>query len=252
MTDIKTATLNDKLAAVGIIVLIGMAQAAFHSYVSSQHSSAFHSMIADTNYSYWHAWSQITLLEIYFLTIFGGAFICIIFLQIDALYNLKKTLSKPLRNFLLATPLLLLFGFNLYCDFVCGYAIYPDHVTVLMPFSLRSVRYDVKDIARIEVGCHVRASGKHDHWDVPSYKIVFRDGRVLSVFDLAGRDYRDKDLMYAVLNFDAKVKAAHVPRVYRKNFLGMKMSASYCFPRMAERYPDEFSNNIDQTFRLPH
>jgi hypothetical protein len=108
--------------------------------------------------------------------------------------------------------------------------------------------YRAADIVDVEVGCHERTLWRRiePNWRVPTYRIRFRDGTVLSPFDLADSGFQDPNLMAAVLRFDRHVQAADAPRYYLLDFL---KGRNACLARVEGYYPDSIRAKMRETFK---
>ncbi len=212
--------------------------------------SWFLSRLTDRGYLGWHRWWPISAYEAFFASFFIWIPGLFAYYQIDAVYHAFHNNKGAARLGIIAAIAagLVLFA---YAPLTGGYAIYTDRLVVLDPFRDLEARTVMPvDIDHIDIGCHERLETRGSrNWRAPSYRIVLRDGRVVSLLDLADRRYDDISLMRAVIAFDATARARHVPKRLRKNIFGMEMGDNgYCYGRMEKHFDQTLTPAIRQTF----
>lgn len=217
-----------------------------HEDLSAGLPSLFRDGLGDTSYAYWHRWVHLMAAEMLIPILLIWIVWSLVSVSFDSVYHFAK--RHPLLPMLVPVIFMaVLIGRDVYA----GFAIYEDRIAMRSPLSGLAIReYGVKDIARVEVGCHERwRSGKRTpNWAVPSYKIVFRDGTIVSPFDLADSAYKDPALMKAILAFDTHVQAAGTPKTYRLNLFDYRMDGAACFDRMEGDYAAGFRPAMRKTF----
>ena len=223
------------------------------TFFARQIDAALPSWFADhlnaRGWLYWRRWSPLSFYEAFY----GQAVLWVVALlayhYLDPVYHLFHG-SLAARRTLLAVLAAGFVAVFVYAPGVGGYAIYRDHLMVQDPFrDVSARRVDIGDIDHVDIGCHERIYGRHSpNWRVPSYRLVLRDGRAVSLFDLADFNYDDPKLMSAVLAFDAQVRAHGVKKQMRKNVFGSDMSSQDCYAHMEDHFDGSLTPAIRQAF----
>lgn len=236
---------------VALLLVAGLFVMAFCGHqIDEALPSWFRFQLADRNYLGWHRWCPFSAGEV-----INGLLVFLIvawlaYLYIDPIYDAFH--GNLRRRQAIGVAIVAALAVSICAPLVGGYAIYPDHLMILDPFrDLRPRRVAIGDIDHVEIGCHERMTGGRftPNWSVPSYRVVLRDGRVVSLLDLADGMYHDDHLMRAVLTFDAQARAQRVPTRLRKNLFGGEMGDNgYCYSRMEKRYDNSLIPAIRQTF----
>lgn len=251
-TSTKPKRMNPVVAALILVAVLvfPLSMILFGRQIDDSMPSWFLSRLTDHSYLGWHRWWPVTAGEALFAAFAVWIPILFAYYQIDAIYHLFHNNKAAARLGVTAAVAAVLALF-VYAPLAGGYAIYADRLAVLDPFRELSARTVTPgDIDHIEIGCHSRIGLRgHRHMPVPSYRIVLRDSRVVSLFDLADVRYDDNRLMRAVLAFDAQVQARHLPKRMRTNIFGTEMSNNgYCYGQMEGKYDPALVPAIRRTF----
>ncbi|HVZ30660.1 MAG TPA: hypothetical protein VG839_09720 [Asticcacaulis sp.] len=234
------------LLLVAVLFVMGM----YGHQIDEALPSWFRFQLTDRNYLGWHRWCPLSAGEAIYGVLLFLAIAWAAYLYIDPIYHAFHGNLRRRQAFVSGIAAAL--ALATCAPLVGGYAIYADHLMVLDPFrDVRPRRVVIDDIDRVEIGCHERITAGRfsSNWKVPSYRIVLRDGRVVSLLDLADGMYDDDQLMRAILAFDTQVRAHRIPKRLRKNLFGVEMGGNgYCYPRMESHYDQSLIPAIRQTF----
>ncbi len=244
MSRINRLPASPLVAVVQVLLSVALIAYVFaHEDVSAWLPSLFEAGLSDKSYTYWHRWVHLNASETAALAALVMFVWVIVSQTSDTIYKFVR--RHPLVPLIVpAAFLVFLVGRDLYA----GYAIYDDRIVVRsLMTGVEARTYRAADVVEVEVGCHRRALWRWfgPDWQVPTYKITFRDGAVLSPFDLADSGFQNPNLMAAVLRFDSHVQTAGAPRYYLLDFL---KGRNACLARMEGYYPDSVRAQMRQAF----